>query len=125
LKFTFIDLDDELSVAIGRARLANATAWQIMVDRGIFTPNEARTQTIADGLVTVSVPEKIEGGDEVKQPSTQGTQERPGALGRPVSPSTGGYGEVKSEAKDISTELQDELDGITSPIKELLEEKEE
>jgi len=105
LKFAFIDLDDELSVALGRARLANATAWQIMVDKGIFTPNEARTQTIADGLVTVSIPEKIEGGDEVRQPIPafgQQPQERPGMLGKPVSPSQGGYGEVKSELSEAA-----------------------
>ena len=65
LKFTLIDLDDELSVALGRARLANATAWQIYIDKGIFTPNEARAQTVADGLITTSIPEKVEGGDEV------------------------------------------------------------
>lgn len=101
LKFVFIDLDDELSVAIGRARLANATAWQILVDRQVFTPNEARLQTIADGLVTISIPEKIEGGDKPREQFPTGTQERPGLLGKPVSPSQGGYGEVKSEIEDI------------------------
>jgi hypothetical protein len=106
LKFSVIDLDDELSVALSRARLANATAWQIFVDRGIFTPNEARTQTIADGLVTISLKEKIEGGDEVKQAPPQGTQERPGLLGRPVSPSAGGHGEIKSEIEEIINPIE-------------------
>ncbi len=111
LKFAFIDLDDELSVALGRARLANATAWQIYVDKGMFTPNEARTQTIADGLVTVSIPEKINGGDEVRQPMQPFNgqpQERPGLLGKPVSPSQGGYGEAKSElSTDVFGDLSD------------------
>lgn len=112
LKFSLIDLDDELSVALGRARLANATAWGQMIDKGIFTPNEARTQTIADGLVTVSIPEKIDGGDEVRKLPPAGqpfgnAQERPGMLGRPVSPSSGGYGEVKSELSEAIGDLSE------------------
>lgn len=115
LKFVLIDLDDELSVALGRARLANATAWQIMVDKGIFTPNEARAQTVADGLITTSIPEKIKGGDEVRQPMQPfggQPQERPGLLGKTVAPSTGGYGEVKSE-------VEEELSEITNLTSEL------
>lgn len=120
LKFGFVDLDDELSVAMGRARLANATAWQILIDRGVFIPNEARAQTIADGLVTISMPEKVDGGDQVRQQQPMGafgnTQERPGLLGRPVSPSQGGYGEVKSEvysdlAEFDAGEITQEQDG--------------
>lgn len=111
LKFDFIDLDDELAVALGRARLANATAGQIYIDKHVFTPNEIRLQTIADGLVTISVPEKVEGGDEFPLPS-QGTQERPGLLGKPISPSQGGYGEVKNseilKSFDISEEVGDD-----------------
>jgi len=109
LQFVFIDLDDELSVALGRARLANATAFQILVDKGILIPNEARAQLVADGLMSTSIPEKIKGGEDVRQPMLPGggglpfggkTQERPGLLGRPVSPSSGGQGEVKSEMYD-------------------------
>jgi len=112
LKFTFIDLDDELSVALGRARLANATAWGQMIDKKVFTPEEARMQTIADGLITISVPEKV---PESEFPElTPSAQERPGMLGKPVSPSTGGYGEVKSEAEEI-----------INPIKEIIDENED
>jgi hypothetical protein len=129
LKFALIDLDDELSVALGRARLANATAWSQMIDKGMFTPNEARAQTVADGLITTSIPEKIDGGDEVRQPVQpfgggqpfgEKAQERPGMLGKPVSPSQGGYGEKKSEVQD---ELQGELDEVQKP--ETLDEKED
>src|SRR3990170_2014593 len=110
LKFSLVDLDDELSVALGRARLANATAWQLMIDKHVLTPNEARAQTVADGLITISVKEKVEGGDEFPEVS-QGTQERPGLLGRTVSPSSGGYGEVKSEAEELSevTDLTEDI----------------
>jgi hypothetical protein len=121
LKFTLIDLDDELSVALGRARLANATAWSQMIDKGIFTPNEARAQTVADGLITTSIPEKIKGGDEVRQPIQPfggQAQERPGMLGKPVSPSSGGYGEVKSE-------IEQELSEITDLTTEIMGKEEE
>lgn len=107
LQFQFIDLDDELAVSLGRARLANATAGQIYIDKHVFTPNEIRLQTIADGLVTISVPEKVEGGDEFPQINPN-TQERPGLLGKPVSPSQGGYGEVKSEALEVLSLLEGE-----------------
>jgi len=104
LKFTFIDLDDELSVAVSRARLADATAWQLLVKNRIFTPNEARMQTIADGLITVSMPEKVKDGDEFPEPAApfgNASQENPAILGKPVLPSQGGYGEVKSEVDPL------------------------
>jgi hypothetical protein len=115
LKFSLVDLDDELSVALGRARLANATAWQIMIDKHVFTPNEARAQTVADGLITISVKEKVEGGDKFPE-VTQGTQERPGLLGRPVSPSSGGQGEVKSDVEELSE--------VINPIEDITKEGE-
>ena len=106
LEFKFIDLDDELSVALGRARLATATAMQIFLDKKILVPNEARQQIIADGLISISIPESIEGGDkpfEAEKPS----DERPALLGKPIAPSQGGYGEIKSE---IDTMLSDNVD---------------
>jgi hypothetical protein len=120
LKFTLIDLDDELSVALGRARLANATAWQLYIEKQIFTPNEARAQTIADGLVTIPIPETVENGDRLFQPpvpqpfgggnpdqnqpnninqANPKSKKKPGMLGKPVAPSSGGHGEIKSEAQ--------------------------
>jgi len=106
LEFKFMDLDDELSVAIGRARLATATALQILLSNKVLVPNEARQQMIADGLITISIDENIEGGDEVAQDETN-SAERPSLLGRPVTPSQGGYGEIKSE---IDTMLSDSVD---------------
>jgi hypothetical protein len=103
LEFKFIDLDDELNVALGRARLATSTAFQQLVSMGAFTAEELRQQIIADGLITISVPETLP--PEAKkqlQANNPSTAERPTMLGRPVAPSSGGYGEVKSKIiKDI------------------------
>ena len=109
MKFSWIDLDDELSVAIGRARLANATAIQILVDKHILLPNEGRQQLIADGLITISVPESVDGGDEFPELPVS-SQERPGLLGKPIAPSQGGYGEVKSKAVFYDTIEDDVLE---------------
>lgn len=115
LKFKFIDLDDEVSVALGRARLANATAFSQYVAMGIFTPEEARQQTIADGLISISVPETLteEQKMELAKIQAQRQPERPSMLGKPVQPSAGGRGEMKSMAtqKDvINTSLKSMLD---------------
>lgn len=106
LEFKFIDLDEELSVGLGRARLASATAWNLLIERGVFLKNEVRQQMIADGLVTISMPESIEGGDEIPEQNPFGGKpnERPDMLGRQVAPSQGGQGEVK---------LSDHADGFS------------
>ena len=94
LGFHFIDLDDELNVALGRARLAHSTAGGQFISMGVFSAEEWRQQTIADGLVTISVPEKLP--KELKNlPQVGEASERPGALGSPVPVSGGGHGEVK------------------------------
>jgi len=98
LRFHFIDLDDEISVALGRARLANATAWQQLVNQGIFAPKEARQQTIADGLISISIPEEIPQEAQQILDNKQKMAERPSMLGRPIAPSEGGHGEVMSKA---------------------------
>lgn len=116
LYFHFIDLDDELNVAIGRARLATATSMEILLRNQVITPNEARLQMIADGLFTISMPEQVEGGDMPVEPQPKGNTGT-GLLGKPIAPSQGGYGEVKSLVErseengllDIQKELQDEV----------------
>lgn len=92
LKFLFIDLDDEQSVALGRARLANATAFNQYYQMGAFDKDEIRMQTIADGLITIGIPEKA---PQIEDRNVE-QQERPGMLGNPVSPSQGGHGEVRN-----------------------------
>ena len=99
LEFRVIDLDDEVSVAVSRARLANATAATQFVSNKMFTPEEMRQQTIQDGLITISVPESIPDDAEFPDEPTE-PEERPSLLGRPVSPSEGGHGEVKGDYID-------------------------
>jgi len=113
LEFKFIDLDDELNVAIGRARLASATAWQVLIDRGVFLKNEVRQQMIADGLLTISIPETIEGGDEVIESPNANQNERSGLLGRPIAPSQGGQGEVK--ASEADSNIESDLSALFNP----------
>lgn len=118
LRFKFIDMDDELVVALGRARLANATAWSALVTANLFTEEEARNQTIKDGMLSISVPEKLPpelqqridakqerllnppqpfGGNNNNAPGKK-PAERPSMLGRPVSPSSGGWGETTARS---------------------------
>lgn len=123
LEFKFIDLDDELSVALGRARLANSTAWNQMVTAGMFTAEEGRQQMIADGLITISVPEALP--EEARKRVEMSLQnpmdkiaERPTALGKPVAPSGGGHGEVKSDF----AELEESENIISDIIKDMIGE---
>jgi hypothetical protein len=107
LRFAFIDIDDELTVALGRARLANATAWSSMVTAGMFSAKEARLQTIADGLVSVSMPEeppKLPSPTPTTPPGGKAA-ERPSMLGRPIAPSSGGQGEVLQSAMEQDAEF--------------------
>lgn len=103
LYFKWIDLDDETSVAIGRARLASATALSLLIDKQALTADEVRQQMLADGLINISIPEKMpeEAKNQIQanKPAPFGnpTAERPSMLGKPVAPSQGGYGEIKAE----------------------------
>jgi len=99
LEFTWIDYDDERNVSKGRARLASAQATQIWVTQRVFKPSEMRQQALADGLISVDVPENVEPNDpefEALQESqnpfgTVGSKTK--TLGSPVPPSSGGQGE--------------------------------
>jgi hypothetical protein len=122
LEFKIIDMDDELSVALGRARLANATAASQYIDKGIFTPQEMRLQAIADGLVTVSIPEEIP-QDELPQTmigTNGGSPERPGSLGKPIAPSQGGHGEVLPRGDVFSDEIHRVVNVSDAAIKQLV-----
>ena len=115
LRFMYIDQDDELAVALGRARLATATAMNALSSAKMVTPEEARAQLIADRMFTISMPEKLPESEvwkaeEAKQKemfdqqqklaATKKPPERPGMLGKPVAPSGGGHGEVKKALLD-------------------------
>ena len=109
LKFNWIDFDDEKNVAQGRARMATANAGNIWIQGQVFTPDEIRRQTIADGLFTIPLPETIDrksvewptnalryignksaGGEETGK---KGSNE----IGNPTAPSGGGHGEIKPQ----------------------------
>ncbi len=107
LKLKYIDLDDELMTNIGRARLANSQAWQIFIQNKMFTPEESRQQTIADGIITISVPEKVPSDAEFPAPPPTpfgggNNTKSPAMIGKPVNPSQGGYGEIRSEILDYA-----------------------
>lgn len=138
LMFEFVDMDDELATALGRARLANATAWGQLIDKGIFDRKEARLQTVQDGLVTISVPEeppteddwgkmKMENAQKMKlgQPGGEKPAERPGMLGNPQPPSVGGDGEVKRSfgvyPEEISRAVQSVVFALSPSVRELIE----
>lgn len=117
LRFVLVDYDDELSVAMGRARMANATAYGTLIDKRTLTPKEARLQMIADGLITIPIPEDPPEEDFPPMLSPLGTPERPGMLGNPKAPSQGGYGEGvagvgKSAVNDLRALMKQNLDSI-------------
>ena len=94
-----------------------------MIDKRIFTPQEARQQIIADGLTTVSFPETVP--DDADFPEEQNvTPERPGMTGKPIAPSQGGYGEVKSRSDvfDLALEEDDDFKNAFEEIDEIFPE---
>lgn len=60
LEFKWVDFDDERNVAMSRARMASANAFQVFVGMQAFSPDEVRRQAIADGLISITVPETID-----------------------------------------------------------------
>lgn len=103
LRFTWVNSDAEDSVAISRARLASATAYSAYISNKVFTPQEMRLQAIADGMVTIPLPEKIP--DDADFPNDNKFAERPSMLGRPISPEEGGHGEVGKERAKYDDEI--------------------
>lgn len=131
LEFKFIDLDDELSTNIGRARLASMTAIGSAIDKQVLTSDEGRQQLVSDGLITISIPEKFPEEErkriEANKPQFGGggfgSPERPALLGKPVTPSQGGYGEAKSELYSEFSDVMDAsiLSDEPAPISEFSE----
>ena len=104
LNFNWIDPDEELGVALGRSRLASITALNLAVEKHIITPKEARLQLQADGLMSISMSEEIDETEFEGLLDAQAAQ-RPGILGNPVPPSSGGQGEVKKSMFDNEIDL--------------------
>ena len=96
LEFKWVDFDDERNVAMSRARMASANAFKVFTDMQAFTPDEVRSQAIADGLFSITLPETID-RTKVEWPSNtlryvgnKGSNQ----VGEPKSPSSGGQGET-------------------------------
>jgi hypothetical protein len=100
IEFRWIDYDDEKNVAKGRARLATAQAADVLIRNKTFLPSEIRQQMLADGLISITVPETIDPNNPefvsiqpaLGKPNFGGS--RPQQLGNPKAPSSGGQGEV-------------------------------
>lgn len=116
LELKFIDYDDELNVALGRARLASATAFNLYKQMGSFSKQEIRSQTIADGLFSLNLPDEIPADAEEMQPApafgAKPTGGKPGkpnkepeVVGNPKPPSAGGEG--KSISYKAKTKVMD------------------
>jgi hypothetical protein len=82
LQFSFVDTDAEFNVANSRARLASATAFQGMINMKAFSPQEVRSQFIADGLVSITLPDEVPPDSEFPEPVVPAT----GAFGKPATP---------------------------------------
>jgi len=109
LQFSFIDYDQELNVAQGRARLASSTAFKTFMEMKAFSPQEIRQQSIADGLWSITMPDELPPESEFPEPPVPvgafgkpvagGTQKKKvgkltgtGKVGNPVPPAKGGEG---------------------------------
>lgn len=96
LEFKWIDFDDERQVSLSRARMATANAFKVLVDMQALSPDEARSQIVADGLINISIPETLD-RQSIEWPTNalryignKGSNE----IGDPKNPSQGGQGEV-------------------------------
>jgi hypothetical protein len=104
LMFHWIDYDDEKQVALSRARMADANAFNLFITNQIFAPDELRKQAISDGLVTVPVPEKLD-RKSIEWPTNtlkyqgekSGSNVGSNDIGSPVAPSGGGQGDLNPQ----------------------------
>lgn len=103
LEFKFIDYDDERSLTLGRARMASATAFGQMIANAYISPQEARLQMIADGLITIAVPENIP-PDAKPQVTQNPTRDR--QIGFNQSPSLGGHGDITAQRAQYLPEMK-------------------
>ena len=125
LEFNFIDLEGELNIELGRARLANATAAKINIETGQFSREEMRLQQMNDGIITINLPEKP---PEDAIPPTGKSEDRPGLLGYPQGASSGGQGEIKlstiqtDKSKHFDSHLKRFVGDVTKSIGQVLED---
>jgi hypothetical protein len=107
LEFTYVDYDDEVNVALGRSRLANATAMKMLIESGQFTPEETRKQLIVDGMFTIGIPEGLPPEARAGKVADN-NQDIGDTLGNPVPATQGGDGEiVRSQLELLAYETID------------------
>jgi hypothetical protein len=139
IEFNFVDVDSELSLNLGRARLASATAFNLLQTNGNFSQQEVRSQFIQDGLTNISIPDKLPKDAKAKQEAkfwhdTLGTpgkltdnqnsqKKKPGEpelTGSPKTPSTGGEGDVKKMAsltvKSATKNMNDTVSKVVTQL---------
>lgn len=150
LEFNFVDYDDELNVALGRARLASATAFNLLQTNGNFSQQEVRSQFIEEGLVTINIPDKLPADAKQKQeakfwhdtlgvsnpttdqknnPDSQKEKPtEPEAVGNPKAPSGGGEGDIKKLAslvikakpRTLETAVRNIVENVTPKVREAI-----
>lgn len=129
LEFNWIDYDDELNVAMGRARLASSQAFATWQDKGIFSRQEIRSQVIVDGLMSISMPDELPPDAQVLPPPTPfggagkvGGNKEPELIKQPKAPSAGGEGDVgksivvKSKPRNFSMVVESIVNTIAPKI---------
>lgn len=131
LEFNFIDMDEEQIVAVGRARLASATAFNLFQTNGNFSQQEIRSQAIQDGLFDIAIPDKLPRNAKAKQDikfwhQTLGNQANangdsqkdkptePETVGSPKAVSGGGEGDIKKLASRVMAKKS--LDALVENI---------
>lgn len=115
LEFNFVDVDEEVNVGLGRARLATSQAFASFRQLGMFSAQELRSQAIQDGLINISVPDEIP--PDAKPDPNANPNGLPGLVGNPKPPSSGGFGEIKSLVDTVSFKAKSkELDKFVSSI---------
>jgi|WetSurMetagenome_2_1015567.scaffolds.fasta_scaffold00049_68 hypothetical protein len=119
LQFKFVDIDDEVNVNLGRARLSSANAFASMIAAGVMTEEEVRAQWIADGLVSIPISEnippeaqaKIDQKTALADAKTKRNPDTSDVVGDPVAPDKGGWGDVKqNQARIDDPQLLGNLD---------------
>lgn len=117
LEWKWLDYDEEELISHGRANLAFAQADQLWIATGVFGAQELRTQHIQDGLITVSIPEKIP-ADVVPQGGN--TTLHPELLGEGVHPTQGGRGEISQPPSTTIRSFIELAKKAYAPIKNLI-----
>lgn len=127
LEFNWVDYDDELNVAMGRARLATSQAFSSWRQMGLFSAQELRSQAIQDGLVSISMPDEIP--PDAKPDPMLSPNGEPELVGNPKAPSSGGEGDVKksidtvsfkSKPRNLNSFITNIITQYSSPIIEVL-----